>query len=332
LNCHFAAALVAISGACMLGMIWAGAAIVAAIFLPPKERLLMLARNFAFVWLITVVSLAALGCYYLWTLHAGARASDAATTGWKNVAFIGYELLGFAGLGPGRLEIRDGSLQVFKPYAPELGLFAALAVALFFFAVRETLQNYPLKKILGLVVIVAAPAVFILAAGFVLHFRVLGRHFAPLLPVSVFLLAIGADAAWRRGATGKLLVAGFLGLCLASSLALRFEPRHSRDDYRSAATLARAALARGENVWWNADASAAAYYQLPLTTNSAGMGNAVLVLNPPSGFFVTAIPPKFVFCSRPDIYDSQKTLATFLARENFKVSAVLPAFHVLEKP
>ena len=327
----FVVALLALSGASMLGMIWVGAAIVAVIFLTSKERLLKLARDHIFAWLAAVALLAALGFYYLWTLKAGARASDVATTDLKNVAFIGYELLGFAGLGPGRLEIRDGGLQVFKPYAPELALFAWPVLALIFFAIRCLIQNYPRKKFLGLAVIVAAPAIFILAAGFVLHFRVLGRHFAPLLAVAVFLLGVGVSAAWRRGAAGKILVVGFFALCLASGFSLRFATRHAKDDYRSAAGLARAALAHGETVWWSADASAAGYYQLLVTTNLTETGKAFAMINPPMEFLAANAPADVVIISRPDIYDPHGTLAAFLAQNDFKKAAILPAFVVWEK-
>jgi hypothetical protein len=327
----FVVALVALSGASMLGMIWAAAAIVAAIFLSPKERLLKLGRDHFVAWFIAIALLVVFGFYYLWTLKAGERASGVATTDWKNVAFIGYELFGFAGLGPGRLEIRDGGLQVFKSYAPELGLFAAAILALIFCAVRDALQNYSRKKFLGLLVIVAAPSVFILAAGFILHFRVLGRHFAPLLAVVVFLLGLGVSAAWRRSVGGKILVIGFFAVCFASGLSLRFATRHAKDDYRSAAGLARAALANGETVWWSADANAAAYYHLPLATNSAEGDKAFIMINPPVDFLVAVVPADVVIVSRPDIYDPHGTLAAFLVQNGFKKAAVLPAFGVWEK-
>ena len=290
-----------------------------------------MARNYPFAWLVALILLAALGFYYLWTLHAGARASDAATTDWKNIAFIGYELFGFAGLGPGRLEIRDGGLHVFKPFAPGLVFFAALVLALVLFASRDGLKNYPRKKFLGLILIVAAPAVFILAAGFAMHFRVLGRHFAPLLSGVVFFLGLGVGAAWRRSVAGKILVAGFFALCLASGLSLRFAARHAKDDYRSAAGLARAALARGETVWWSADANAPAYYHLPLTANVAGTGRAVLLINPAESFLATNFPADVVILSRPDLYDPHGALANFLAQNHYRKSAVLPAFAVWNK-
>jgi hypothetical protein len=192
------------------------------------------------------------------------------------------------------------------------------------------LQNYPRKKLLGLVVIVAVPAIFILATGFVLHFRVLGRHFAPLLAIVVFLLGVGVSAAWR-GAAGKILVVGFFTFCIVSGLSLKFATRHAKDDYRSAAGLARTALADGKSVWWNADANAAAYYKLPLATNPIESGRAFLMINPPSDFLATNVPADVVIVSRPDIYDPHGTLAIFLARNDFKKAAVLPAFVVWEK-
>jgi len=333
----FVVALVALSGASMLGMIWAGAAIVAAIFLTPQERRLKLGREHVLAWLAMMVLLAGLGFYYLWTLHAGARASAIAATDGKNVAFIGYELLGFAGLGPGRLEIRSGGLHVFKPYAPELACFGAVVLALVIFGVRAARQNYPRKKLLGLACIVAAPASFILAAGFLMHFRVLGRHFAPLLPAVVFLLGLGISAAWRRGGVGKILVAAFFMLCLASGLALKLAARHAKDDYRSAAGLARAALVEGKSVWWSADPNAAGYYQLPVTkyyteTNFNERGKAFSMVNPAADSLATIVAPDVVFVSRTDIYDPHGVVADYLARNHFQRTAVLPAFVVLEKP
>ena len=327
----FAAALVALSGASMLGMIWAVAAMVAAIYLAPREQILKSIRNHIFAWLTIMVLLTALGFYYLWTLKAGARASDIATTDWKNAAFIGYELFGFAGLGPGRLEIRDGGLQVFRPYAPELGLFAMLVLVLNFYAFREAWGNYPRKKILGLVGILAVPAVFILVTGFVMHFRVLGRHFAPLLPAVIFWLGLGASAARQRNGIGKLLVVGYFAMCLSSELALRFVTRHAKDDYRSAATLARTALADRQTIWWSADPNTAAYYHLSLATNFNQAGRAFALVNPSAGDLAAAVAPRIIFISRPDIYDPHGVLADYLSRNDFEKTVVMPAFRVWEK-
>ena len=325
----FVLSLIALSGASLLGMVWAGGAIMA-LWLSPGRRRLKLGHDYFLIWFVAAGCLAALGFYYLWTLHAGARASDVASTGWKNIAFTGYELLGFAGLGPGRLEIRDDGLHVFKPYAPELGLFALLILALVLCATLDIWRNYPRKKILQLVAVVAAPAIFILMAGFALHFRVLGRHLAPLLAAVVFLLGLAVSVAWRRSVAGRILVMFFFVFYLASGLLLRFAPRHAKDDYRSAAGLARNALAGGKTVWWSADPNAAAYYQLPLTSSFAGSGRAYLMINP-DGDLTTNAPADMVIISHLDIYDTFGDLAPFLARNNFKKTAVLPAFVIWEK-
>ena len=68
--------------------------------------------------------------YYLWTLQLGARASDVGRTGWANIAFIFYELLGQAGLGPGRLALRahgTGEVAAFLP----MMIVGAIGAALF---------------------------------------------------------------------------------------------------------------------------------------------------------------------------------------------------------
>jgi len=327
----FVIALFALSGASLLGMIWAGAAIVAAIFLLPKERLLQLTRDYIFVWLVAFVSLLALGFYYLWTLHTGGRASDAATTGWKNVAFTGYELLGLAGLGPGRLEIRDGGLQAFKPYALELGLFTALIFILLSSGLLYLLQNCSRKKIFSLTFVTASPAVFILAAGFILHFRVLGRHFAPLFPVVVFLLALGVTNLWRRHTIARIVVLVFFAFCFASCLSLRFAERHARDDYRSAAMLGKIALGRGELVWWNADKQGALVYHLPVTNEPQITNAAFLIANPDKEFARNLPKPDLVLVSKPDIYDNHNVLHNYLIQNNYHVERTLSAFTVWRK-
>jgi hypothetical protein len=328
----FVFALIALSGSSMLGMIWAATPLLAAFFLLPKDRLLTLGRRYIFAWLTALVFLIALGIYYLWTLKAGARASDAATTGWKNVVFIGYELLGFTGLGPGRLEIRaDSGLHVFKPYLLALALYAALILTLLLLAVRNLREQNVRKKFLGAALSVSAPAVFILGVGVALTFRVLGRHFAPLFPVVILLLALGTVAAWQRGQLGKIIVVTFFAFNLASCLCLRFEARHAKDDYRSACALASDALAKGQRVWWNAAENGAVYYHLPLTKDPADAKKA-FVLFDPTRESIAAIPqPDVIIASRPDIVDIHGAVADLAAQKKIKETTVLPAFIIWEK-
>ena len=329
----FAGSLVALSGASMLGMVWAGAAIVAAIFLTPRERLLKLGRDHVLAWLAGITLLAALGVYYLWTLKAGARASDVASTNAKNVVFIAYELLGFAGLGPGRLEIREGGLQVFKPYGPELGLYGAVVLTLIVYAVRDGWRHYSHKKILGLAVIAAAPAAFIVAAGVVLHFRVLGRHAAPLIPCLLFLTALGWQSLAERGGWRRILAVTFLGLSLVSALSLRFCERHAKDDYRRAAGIAQEAKSHGERVWWCADGTAGGYYGVPLTNSPAAAPGRVWLVGAPTEALLMGIPPPdLLLLSKPDIYDANGHVRAFLVKGRYKLAGTIPAFTIWQRP
>ena len=121
----------------------------------------------------------------------GARASGASTTDWKNLFFIGYELLGFSGLGPGRLEIREGGLSVFQRYSSELVIYGIAVLVLLGAAIRQLPWSNDRKLLLKFFLIFATFTAVLVMAGLAMHFRVLGRHFTPLMPVVLFLLGTG---------------------------------------------------------------------------------------------------------------------------------------------
>ena len=90
------------------------------------------------------------------------------------------------------------------------------------------------------------PVTMILGAGFVKHFRVLGRHFTPLLPVLLAILWLGFEKCLsQRMRLAKGFAWLFVVLSFASGLSFRFAARHEKDDYRDAAGMANAALAGG---------------------------------------------------------------------------------------
>jgi hypothetical protein len=177
----------------------------------------------------------------------------------------------------------------------------------------------------------AGPVVFLLAIGVLRHFRVLGRHFTPLLAVLLILLALGVVLFWRKGATGRVAVVGFLMLGLLSSLGVRWAPRHRKDDYRSAAAFSRAALARGQRVWWNAAPQGAAYYGLPLTTNAHEASAALAVFGQTFEELDAAPPPAFILVTRPDIYDQRHGVAALLGRGGHELRTNFPGFSVWER-
>jgi len=329
----FALALVALAGSSLLGLIWVAAALAAVVLVVPRSRWTELLRRNFLVWLAAAVLLAALGAYYFWTLKAGARASGVATTDFKNLIFGGYELLGFAGLGPGRAEMRTGGLGVFKPHAVALGLYAVTVGGLLACGLAELWRSRSRGKVLLLATVAVAPAILILLAGVGLHFRVLGRHFTPLAAVLLWVVALGALAAWRRGGVGPMLVIGFFALSLWSSLSLRFATRHGKEDYRGAAAVAQAAVAQGQVVWWNADISGARFYHLPVATSvPAATGQVLWLMNPATETLAAAGRPDLVLASRRDVYDAGGALETWLQVQGYVIQMRRVGFVVWAAP
>jgi len=146
----------------------------------------------------------------------------------------------------------------------------------------------------------------------------LGRHFAALFPVVWLLFAGGMVLWWRKGTLGRVLVVMFVMLSIGSALSVRFSARHEKDNYRAAAAVARAELAQGRVVWWSGDGKAAEYYAVPLAPKPEAPG-AVLVLNAVPEDLTGKPRPAVVVASRPDAYDANGALATWLAAEKFAV-------------
>ena len=324
----FLCGLVVLSGSSLLGMVWAGAALAAMLAFLSPSPVVSLVKRYGYLWLAAGGCLLVFAAFYLWALSLGARASAAATTTLGSAFFIGYELLGFSGLGPGRLEMRASGTAVLRPYLPWLTLYAVATATLIGAAVLEEVRRRN-RRPLVLALACAVPAVFILGVGYVAHFRVLGRHFTPLLPALLLLLASGLAALWsQRSAWAKGLALLFCLLSLGSCLSLRFLPRHEKDNYRAAATLARTALRNGQTVWWSAAEEGARYYRVPLAAGSSQAGAAWLVLNPVRETLAPLPVPQVIITSKPDIYDSQMALAEYVREQHFEPVARFAAFIV----
>jgi hypothetical protein len=107
---------------------------------------------------------------------------------------------------------------------------------------------------------------------------------------------------------------------------LRFDTRHAKDDYRGAAALAKQALQKGERVWWNADEESAIVYDVPMAPKPEVPGKMVWIEPPPPGFESGLALPDLVLMSKPDVYDGQGRLQSFLAREGYQQTGKLTAF------
>ncbi|HPC62692.1 MAG TPA: hypothetical protein PKX23_18670 [Verrucomicrobiota bacterium] len=336
----FLVGLVILSGSSLLGMIFAAGGLGLFILLAGVQETLRRVRQSAAAWGVAGVLLLLLGVYYCWSVAIGARASAGATTSLKTTAFVFYELLGFGGLGPGRLELRHGGLGAFGgvwgwvgAYAAVLGVvLAAGLIELLDWRVSKEPGNQTTCRgggwkpwLAGAISLI--PAVLILAAGLAMHFRVLGRHLMPLLPLIWVVFLAGLRRLWERGGgLGKGISVAFLALNVMSCLTLRWADRHAKDDYRSAAAYAQEALRSGRSVWWNAAEQGAIYYRVPL-----GPGGAEFLMNPTPGDLEGRSRPDVVIASKPDVYDVQGSLAQWLAAGGYVSVRRWPAFEVWER-
>ncbi len=317
----------------MLAMLWLGAYLAATILSTSRDHLWRLAREYWFYWGLTLMLLFTLGIYYLWMLRIGGRAAMLEDTGFRNVLFIFYELLGFSGLGPGRLAIRTDGVSTFLPWLPWLTIYAAVLLPILIQGWRQIAASTSLRTRVWWVTAFAAVAGFILAVGMVTQFRVLGRHFLPALPLVLFVLGSGVTAVLNRGGwVGRMGVAAFLGLSLLSCLSLRFSERHAKDDYRGAAALGREALAHGESVWWDACREGAEVYHLPVKKTPGTPNTALLLINPSAKFLQTLPQPDLVLVSKPDLYDKYGAVENYLLRSGYHRTATLSAFTVWQAP
>ena len=234
--------VVVLSGFSIIGMVWASAALLVLPALLPWSRVLGLVKRFWYLWLAAGGILFSLGCYYLWTLSVGARASTAVTTTLGSAAFVGYELLGFSGLGPGRLALRSAGPAELRPYLVWLALYAILIAILIGAALRRLLRGGN-RRYLAVAFCCCLPAAFLLTYGWVVHFRVLGRHCTPFVAVLVLLLTgllryLGATKRLGQGRGFALLHSKPGVLSLA---AFPGPPRKGRLPYRRGASQDRPA-------------------------------------------------------------------------------------------
>ena len=136
----------------------------------------------------------------------------AGQTGISNLIFIVYEQIGFAGLGPGRLDLRQGNLKSFLPYAPVLGVSSIAFLAVASEAVRFLSARWKRGSLaLSIAVLIVLPSASALLAAWAGHARLWGRHFTPVFPFVLFGLAIGVDQ-WSRKKTpgAKIVISVFL--------------------------------------------------------------------------------------------------------------------------
>lgn len=323
----FTGGLLLLCGSSLLGVIWAAFSGAAWLYLIRGHLRLLFRRPNLPPLALASLSLGALGLYYFWTLRSGAGASTAGRTGFLSLAFVIYELLGVAGLGPGRLDIREHGVETFRIMGVWLipvigGLLFSLGLLGYGLARAWAARGNALIRT-GLIATVP-PLVLLFVLGYAQDFRLLGRHFMPLVPTLLGLFMLAFSEMKRRPAT--VWAATLAAIWLTSSLSLRFGERHRKDDYRAAAGFAQAALRQGESVWWSADPAAATYYALSLAEAQTNAARPVIAFETAR---LAALPlPDLVITSKPDIYDPAGQLGDFLRTHDFRPVRDLPAFRI----
>lgn len=278
-----------------------------------------------------IIGLAALAGYYAWTMTLHAKPTPGVTSV-QTVAFVWYEILGAAGLGPGRNQLREAGVGALKPFLAPLLLFAMLVAVVLGQGVKELAARYGRRCLVPVLVGGVTPFALLLVLGVVTQLRVLGRHATPLLALLLIVLAFGLVRLARgRGWAGRGLAGSFLLLCLASCLSLRFAARHEKDDYRSAATVAKSVLTAGKSVWWSADESGAVYYGLALEKGLAGSGSCRLLANRSDEELRALKEPGVIILSKPDLYDNTGALGRYVHGRGYRVAGQFPAFVIWTK-
>jgi len=328
----FCLGTVLLSGVSLIGVIWTGAGIGAAVAVLGRERGRELFRRHLPVFMVATAPMLLLAIYYVLSLEHGHRAVYG-STGLGNAVFSLYELTGFTGLGPGRLDIRAAGVTAFLPFLAPLLVYAAVLACILFVGGKYIVEFFPRRVWLGVAATFGAATVFLLLVGVVTDFRVLGRHFSPLLVVILLVVYFGLRHWEQLGGWRQLMVMLFLLLSLASALSARFGERHARDDNRAAAAVARTAFAKGENVWWCTDGTAGIWYGLPLVSaksNTAEPRRIWWVNDPPPAWLTNAAPPDLLILCKPELFDRSGEARAFLERNDYQLTQKFQAFTLWE--
>ena len=321
----FGAGLFILCGSGILGVPWAIGVILLLFFCPGFRRSITgsgLPALALFLPLLTVLAF-----YFAWTIEKNVGACPISMT-LPSMLSVFYEQLGFLGLGPGRLDLRANSVAATRPFLLPLAL---LGIPLGLGLILAARRRFGLsgKRVLSILVLTAGPILLIFALGFLRDTRILARHLTPLFPFILLAQAFAVLLLWNSGRLLGRLVACLIVIALAcSSIEIRFDPRHARDDYRDAAAAAREALARGKTVWWSADIDAGVYYHLPLDPGERP-GAARQLYGVPAHF---AAPPDEIFVSRADVLDPVATVPAFVAARHYRQVAAWQGITLWQKP
>ena len=338
-------------GASLIGAFWVFAACVFVLIQHWRQRSLTeLVRGVNLLLLcVFLLSTALLTAYYLNSLLQGGGASRLASSTLSTVLFAAYEVMGLSGLGPGRLELRALGMSALVPHAFVLVTAGVVWMTVLGFGLKQARTKLGFAQLVLIVALGLFPAAVVLVSGFVMHWRVLGRHMIGALPLLNLLLALGLTYLLQASPNHaphahkgrRWLAISALLLIVGSSLFLRFAPQHRKDDYQAAAAVAKVAVAAGQRVWWAADIIGAEYYGLPgefdvmgeLTSthrpqDCADRPGVLAIANSSIECLLSLRKPDVVILSKPETFDTKQAIAVYLKAKQFETTQALPAFTI----
>jgi hypothetical protein len=179
------AAAVVLFASSLIGVIWTGAfaLAIASVLAREKSARPASAPNLWLIGLIALALLVGFTAYYVLTWHDAGRGYHRAGVSLLSLPFIAYELLGFSGFGPGKLQMRATPVASVLGSIPALLPLAATFAALGVFAVLGTRRHAKNKPaITAWLLALGLPTLVIFVAMFLFDHRPLPRHFIPALP------------------------------------------------------------------------------------------------------------------------------------------------------
>lgn len=296
--------------------------------------------------LIFAAVIAALLIYYVNSLLQGAGASRLSSTTAATVAFAIYELLGLSGVGPSRLQLRATGAAALGQYTIWLIPMTGVVLVTLTAGLIEAKKRLGATTLVVLFALALFPVAVVVTSGFVMHWRVLGRHLIAMLPVVNLLLAVGmASLLVKSTRPAWMLRSAVAVACLllltVSSLSLRFSERHRKDDYRSAVAIAQEAVSKGQRVWWAAANLGANHYGLAgefdfmgemtgatKPIECADRSSVQPVAHASANCLQQLSSPDVVIFSKPDVFDASGAIAEYLKEGGFSPVQYLPAFVV----
>jgi len=267
-----------------------------------------------------------------WSFLQGARATSPEPSSLASLLFVPYELLGFAGIGPGRAELRTGDLASLKPFLLLTGALTCALAVVTAAGIAALRNRVGWRRLFGAAALYALPVAAVVGIGFYSGLRTTGRHFTPALALILPVLATGLHTLWNTRRHRARIAAVVLLLAWGMSCAgLRISASHKKENYREAARIAREAVETGREVWWLADPAGAEYYGLELReggrSEKAGHDAARRIVNPEH---LPAPLPDLVVYGRRDVYDNQAVVAKMLAA-GYRPTRELQGFSLWEK-